>query len=163
MVDALAELRDIHLPLPVHPWWPLAPGYFLVMIISLIFLISIFFIYRLHRHSKRIKKAALQKLSLLSINHQSGTLPANDVAANINILLKQVALSYYPRTTVASLEGEDWLLFLSNTSKKLDFDGVRKALLHLPYARHQNTEEDLTKLFIVTRGWIQQRSRPCSS
>ncbi len=163
MVD-LSELRDIHLPAPIHPWWPLAPGYLILLFVTLSLGIVLIFFYRKKRLVRQIKKAALKTLETLVTQYQSGQQSAHESAAQVNVLLKQIALLYYPRSTVAALEGDAWILFLSKTSKKLDFHTAQEAILIMPYSQHPPTSDaHLTTLFVLTKKWIKQRRRPCLS
>ncbi|KTD11643.1 hypothetical protein Lgra_1101 [Legionella gratiana] len=157
--DPLAQLKDIHLPTPIG-WWPLAPGWYVV--IALIVLISIFISYRIYtnyRHAKA-KKHAL----LLLMNYQKQYEKERNVAlasAHISELLRRVALAYYPREEVASLHGEDWLRFLNETGKGIDFNLVRNMLLDAPFKTDQTL--DLNPLFNTAQLWIKQRRVPCSN
>jgi hypothetical protein len=81
------------------------------------------------------------------------------MAARISELLKRVALVYFPRSRVASLQGEAWIDFLSHTGKKLDFNAVRDELIEAPY--QPNSSCDLNLLFKISRLWITQRRGSC--
>lgn len=157
--DPLAQLKDIHLPTPIS-WWPLAPGWYAV--ITLIVFLCIFILYRFYKnycHAKA-KKHAL----ILLTHYQKHYEKEGDVAwtsAHISELLRRVALAYYPREKVASLHGEDWLLFLNETSKGVDFTLVKEMLLDAPFKTNQSM--DLTPLFNAAQLWIKQRSIPCSN
>ncbi|KTC92115.1 DUF4381 domain-containing protein [Legionella cincinnatiensis] len=157
--DPLAQLKDIHLPTPIG-WWPLAPGWYLV--IALIVLISIFifyYIYKNHRHAKA-KNYAL----ILLMNYQMEYEKEQNVAltsARISELLRRVALAYYPREKVASLHGKEWLHFLNETGKEIDFNLVKDMLLDAPFKTGQTM--DLNPLFNTARLWIKQRRVPCSN
>jgi hypothetical protein len=153
----LAQLRDIHLPGAIG-WWPLAPGWYVLATLSMVALITIiFFIHRYHSNSR----ARRQALRLLTVFQQQYQRDANGslAAARVSELLKRVSLAYFPRASVASLQGESWLGFLNSTATGLDFNGVRTELLDMPY---QSTRDcDLHQLFIIARAWIKQRRGPC--
>ena len=155
--DALARLRDIHSPLPVG-WWPLAPGWYLLAILLLAAVITVIFLFSRHYLNGRARRQALRLLATYQQMHQQN---ANSQlsAARISELLKRVALVYFPRTTVASLQGDAWIMFLNDTSKGLDFKGVRTELLDVPYQPMLNC--DLNLLFNLARAWINQRRGPC--
>lgn len=153
----LAKLRDIHLPEPVG-WWPLAPGWYLLAILSIVSLITIiFFLWRYYSNGRARRHA----LSLLATFQQQYERDANSQlsAARVSELLKRVALVYFPREKVAGLQGESWILFLNTTATGLDFNSVRKELLEVPY--HSMRSGDLDALFIIARAWISQRRGPC--
>ena len=155
----LTQLRDIHLPTPVG-WWPLAPGWYgLAILVLVIVLILVFYISRSYLNG-RAKRQALCLLTNYEQQHQR--LPNSQITtARISELLKRVALVYFPREDVASLQGERWLAFLNKTGKRLDFNQVRTALLEQPYQPPQAGNNDLQLLFSMARTWIGQRGAPC--
>lgn len=164
-VPELAQLRDIHMPLPIN-WWPLAPrGYCLLLVLLL--LGGLLWIYgRRYYQNGRAKRAALQLLSQYRLASQQQD--SQMTCAQVSMLLRRVALAYYPRKEVASLQGDDWILFLNKTAnrvrwgRKLDFNRVRKELLQLPYCpTHQPNQ--LPLLLRMAAIWIKRRGRMCSS
>jgi hypothetical protein len=80
-------------------------------------------------------------------------------SARISELLKRVALVYYPREQVASLVGDEWIAFLNETGRQLDFNLVSVLLVECPY--RPSTEHDLLPLFHLAQQWIKQRSGRC--
>ncbi len=153
----LAQLRDIHLPKPIG-WWPLAPGwYWLAVLILMLFMTGIFFITR-HYINGRAKRQALHLLASYQYQYQRD-LNAPSTAARLSELLKRVALVYFPRTKVASLQGEEWIAFLNSTSKGLDFEKVRTELLDMPY--QPSLSNDLNLFIKMVRNWIKQRRGRC--
>lgn len=161
MIDALKDLHDIHMPPPVHLWWPPAPGILVLLVLFFLMLVYATWLFYT-RKARSIKKAALRELATLqSALDTNQTAP--HVAGQISVLLKQVALLYYPRAEVAALEGEAWILFLSKTAKNVDFSCVRESLLELPYSREIGSKQELDILFALTRRWIKQRSHKCLS
>ena len=128
---ALSQLHDIHMPQRIQ-WWPLAPGWYLLafLVVALLTLCA-FFLY--HYYVKgRAKRQALHLLTRYQKEYQS-EMNSQISAANLSLLLKRVALAYYPRETVASLQGDEWIIFLNQSSKKIDFEDVRAELLEMPY------------------------------
>lgn len=154
----LAQLKDIRLPETVGSW-PMAYGWYLLMILSL--MILAFLMYILYRSFKRaqIKRQALSLLKAYETQHQQDKNSAF-MCARVSELLKRVALVYFPREQVAALSGEKWVQFLNQTGKQLDFDSVYEELIEMPY-RDQSGFHDLSKLFKLSRQWISQRKRPC--
>lgn len=153
----LEELRDIHLPQPIG-WWPLAPGwYFLAALIILLIILAIFFLRRYYLNSCAKREA----LALLKTYHNVYELDQNSQlsSAQVSELLKRVALSYFSRAEVASLQGDAWILFLNKTAKKLNFEEIRAELLEMPYQPRKDC--DLTLLFNMAKQWISQRRGPC--
>lgn len=157
--QALAKLHDIHLPEPIG-WWPLAPGWYLLLLIALIVLGLVIYLVRRSHKNKRAKRQALELLQRYELEYQKD---ANSQQSSMRVseLLRRVALAYYPREEVASLQGEAWLAFLTKTSKGIDFNVLSNYLLALPYQPAK--EVDLGPLFFNARRWIKQRGIPCSN
>lgn len=157
--ELLKQLHDIHLP-PALTMWPLAPGWYVVLgMISIAMMACIVGGWRWYQHGK-VKRAALRLLRQYEKQYYQ-TSNAQQASAEINELLKRVALAYFPRQDVAQLCGKDWLLFLNQTSRELDFMPAEAALLRYPYQKEATG--DLRPTLHLARAWIQQRGVPCSS
>lgn len=155
--QALEKLRDIHAPAPVG-WWPLAPGWYLLLVMLILAVCGILFFVLRRVANSRAKRQALQLL--LSYEQQYQQVPNSQLTtAHVSELLRRVALVYFPREAVAGLQGEAWIMFLNNTSKGLDFSKVYHELLEMPY--QPKTSGDLQALFRLARTWISQRRGPC--
>lgn len=153
----LAQLRDIHLPHPIE-WWPLAIGWFALIALACIAIMSFIFFTRRHYNHNRHKQFALNLLDIYQNDYKQ---QANSQlsSAQLSELLKRVALVYYPRKEVASLQGQAWIDFLTQTSKNVDFNTIRDLLLALPYQSPK--DRDVTPLFNAAKRWIKQRRGQC--
>lgn len=142
----LSHLADVVQPAPV-PWWPPAPGWWIIgaaFLISLLIL-SLAALLRYRRNAYR--RAALAELSALS--------PATDPesAAKISAILKRVALVSYPRTDVARLSGSAWLAFLDGAGATHDFtESPAAQLVTAPYSG-QLREGD--RVLAVAQDWVR--------
>ncbi|MBA2710697.1 MAG: DUF4381 domain-containing protein [Tatlockia sp.] len=153
----LAKLHDIHLPEAIG-WWPLAEGWYLLFLLVLIIIcLASYYANRFHKNGKA-KREALRLLKIYEQEYHSGA-DSQTISMKISELLRRVALVYFPRKEVAGLQGQAWLNFLSQTSKKIDFNSIEEYLLALPYQPSKNI--DLKPLFCRARGWIKQRGKPC--
>lgn len=143
-------LRDIHLPDPIG-WWPMAPGWWLLLISVLGLLITAVWLWRaLTRQS--LKKIARRELNTLQERYD---LSAADKVRQLSILLRRISISAYPRAEVASLTGNAWLGFLENHLKDRRFlQGPGRLLAEAPYRPVQ--EIDLGPLFRLCREWIER-------
>ena len=150
---ALASLRDIHLPNALS-LWPLAPGYYvIILLIALISLTALLTFYYFQQNLAK-REALTQLNEVLSSyerdhNHQAAIL-------GVSMLLKRVALAYYPRENVASLHTIAWVNFLETHSKKLDFSKVKNILIKGPYQIHY-IDNSIPELFTLAKQWIKQR------
>ncbi|SMY35174.1 DUF4381 domain-containing protein [Photobacterium andalusiense] len=95
-------LADIHLH-SAPSYWPLPWGWWVVIIVTLIVIIATGYHYRRRCQHFAAKQEAIKILKTLQ--------PDAGLTA-INTLLKQAALSYFPRSIVAPLTGIQWLVFL---------------------------------------------------
>ena len=157
--DALSTLRDIHLPHSISQW-PLAPGWYLIAVLVISLLATLVFFVRKAYTFARPKREALRLLTNYQNSYESD-MNSQVTSAQISLLLKRVALAYFPREKVASLQGDDWIFFLNQTAKKVNFEEVRAELIEMPYQSPKDC--DLGLLFEMTRQWIRQRRVLCLS
>jgi len=95
----LDQLKDIHLPEPVHNY-PIAFGWWLLLACLLISIIYFVIKWQRRRRLSKAKRLALSQLK-----------NATD-ADQIVTLLKWAAFQYFPRQQIASLHGKQLLDFL---------------------------------------------------
>jgi len=149
--QVLNALRDIHLPKAIG-FWPPAPGW--VVLAGLTVTASALLIYFLQRRWQKAKAGKIALQELVVLQQQSYEMPPTELAANIAILLRRVALSYYLRADIAALQGEAWLHFLDKTGKTQAFTQHRHLLLKVPYKKH--TKNEVSILFTLARRWIKR-------
>lgn len=127
--DAL-PLQDIHLAEHAG-YWPLAPGWWILI---LCIPLAIWMIVRF-RQRVSIKKRQVQIAAMIApLEQKLITEPSNEVIAELNTLLRQIAVNYYPRSDLASLTGDKWLTFLDTTGETNGFSqGAGKILGSAPY------------------------------
>ncbi|WP_432453483.1 MULTISPECIES: DUF4381 domain-containing protein [unclassified Agarivorans] len=101
--NPLAALKDIILPSQLETGLP-AVGWWLVAGLSLVVLALLLFISWRYWTLTSTRRTALRELK---------SYPSIDLV-QLNILMKRVALSYFPRHQVASLTGQAWLAFLDS-------------------------------------------------
>lgn len=155
--DPLAQLKDIHLPDPIG-WWPLAPVWYLLMILIVLLIFACTFkLYQRHLNA-RAKYRALDLLNKYQEYYEKDNNAAL-ASARISELLRRVALVYYPREEVASLHGDAWVEFLNRTAKGIDFNPVKSMLLESPFKSAETVS--LKPLFRSAEQWIKQRRVPC--
>jgi hypothetical protein len=145
-------LRDLHLPEAIS-WWPLAPGWWVVIGIALLgigFLIRAWLRTRARGAARRY---ALRQLDGLVQQYDENKDPIA-FGANLSELLRRTMLAYAPRLDVAGLTGEEWLQWLDQGLAKPVFsDGPGRQILDLPY-RNPNTElprSDMDRLVAAVR------------
>ena len=138
-------LRDLHLPEAIG-WWPLAPGWWVVVALALVACGYLLRLYLEKRSRGAARRHALQELSRLTAEFERhGDVIAFSSA--MSELLRRTMLAYAPRSEVAGLTGDEWLAWLDRDLDRPRFqaDAGRK-LLELPYRR---PGDDLSALDLV--------------
>jgi len=111
---AALDIRDIHLPEPVS-WWPVAPGWWLLIATMLLLLVFIFIARKIYR-SRQLKRDIASELE----NIKQRYLLSNDksqLAKSLSVLLRRASITFYPATDIAGLTGERWLAYLDETGR----------------------------------------------
>lgn len=136
---SLDRLHDIVLPPPV-PWWPLAPGWYVLGVVVLLLLLALAFRAWLRRRRTAYRREALRSLRT-----------ANDVA-EIAMLLRRTALAEFPREEIAVLHGDAWADWLSARSREPMPPLLRGQLTTGAYSADATT--NLEALRAWTARWI---------
>ena len=151
-------LRDIHLPPPVS-WWPLAVGWWIVLVLVLSVIGFCVWLY-LRRRRRRLSAAYLAKIELSGL--RARYLQHEDVrllASEISVLLRRMSISAYPREESASLTGERWLQHLDRPLPEKPFSsGPGRILIEAPYRRHSRIDE-IDPLIKLCETWIDAVAR----
>lgn len=158
------QLRDIHLPADLA-WWPLAPGWWVLLGLLIAITLSVIFIYRYWQGRKLLRAASLE----LNRIKTSYTQQADDrlLVQEVSIWLRRVCLSCYPRAEVAGLTGESWLAFLDQQlardkhAQRFNSD-TGQVLIRGPY--QQATRVNADGLLALCQHWLKylprNRKRP---
>lgn len=129
--------------MPEGPGWWILSGW-LVLMIAIIVQVLV-----AHHRRNRYRREAMQVLTVIEASANDDPLAA---ATSIAALLKQTALAVYPRTEIASLHGEDWARFLSESASN-DAE-VGRSAMDLATASYQ-PGADGRKLVSPARRWIR--------
>jgi hypothetical protein len=143
---SLENLHDLVMPVPV-PWWPPAPGWFIVSAV-LVMVLGWWLI----RAIQQWQSNSYRREALVLLGKIDGS------GAELPILIKRVALSAYPRERVASLTGEEWLAFLDQTGHTDAFTtGAGRWLARVAYEPQLTASlstSELNGLLTAVRDWI---------
>ncbi len=152
-VSPLDQLADIHLPDSVS-WWPIAPGWWILLTLLIITLIGCFIWHR-RKQQNYYRVIAQQELAAIYTQYQQ----TQDAAAylhSLSVILRRTAITAYPHTFNASIKGTDWLNWLdavcpANNEK---FSGsVGHYLLSSAYQK--NPQVDAAALYQLSEQWIK--------
>ena len=117
-MNPLDQLQPLIAP-PAIPWWPPAPGWWLLAIITPLLAWGLWRLLRkLPKKRKQgrdelpldpLRQAALAELAALSKPYDQ---PAGPWLQQLNALLKRLCRSHYPQSNCHTLNGRAWLAFL---------------------------------------------------
>jgi hypothetical protein len=116
---SLDNLRDIVVPEPPS-FWPPAPEVWLLLVLVSAAVGILFYQRRRWRRANAYRRAGMALLDGAGTLHE------------ISAILKRVALAAFPREQVASLYGEEWGAFLSQTCGRRDFSALVQAASDSP-------------------------------
>jgi hypothetical protein len=136
---SLDRLHDIITP-PAVPWWPPAPGWYVLGAIILVLLLVIVLRSWLHWRANAYRREALRALEA-----------ASDPAA-ISALLRRTALAESARSEIAVLQGNSWVDWLSARSPEPVTPALREQLVQGPYA--PGVQSDPAALRAWAARWI---------
>lgn len=136
----LDRLHDLVLP-PAVPWWPLAPGWYLVLALALV--VAAWGALRVWKHWQlnAYRREAMRELALL------------ESSAAIAELLRRSALAIAPRTEIAEKTGSAWLDWLTAQFPEPMPDTVRMQLTVGVYDP-SHTSQELSILRNYAGRWI---------
>jgi hypothetical protein len=151
----LEALRDIHLPSEAISWWPLAPGWWILIGVSAMLLcVSTFGLYLRRR---TVRHAALKEVDAL--RQQFGKDPSNllHLATDLSVLLHRITLKQNG-AEIATQSGHEWAAFLSEGEKGMVPD-LATFLTQAPYAAQvSDLDPSPTQLLDAVELWIRRHA-----
>lgn len=151
------KLHDIHLPASPD-LWPPAVGWWILLTFFIIASFLLSRITRQRRAQEKQHKVILNKLT--SLENVLKNKPSNEALAKINTLLRQLAISHYPRDEIASLTGGDWLYFLDQSGKTQGFSqGAGRILVDAPYRSGELQNLNIEEFIPLIRSWVSKLNK----
>ncbi len=150
MPDASADLSRLHdlAPLEAVPWWPLAPGWIVLLGLALVSLgFGCVRAWRSWR-ANAYRREALRAL-----------VAAEDTPA-VAAVLRRAALAIAPREEVAGLRGRAWVDWLERRVAQPPAEPVREALAGAIYAPAAGREAEAA-VRAFAEDWISTHCRQC--
>lgn len=135
-------LRGLHLPEAIG-WWPLAPGWWILMAVLLVGAGLLIRAWLRHRAYTAARRRALKQLEQSRSAYAYHGNPVT-LGAEVSELLRRTMLAYAPRAQVAGLTGDAWLAWLDRDLDQPRFrEGAGRRLLDLPYRNPEMPGDDL--------------------
>jgi hypothetical protein len=151
------DLRDIHLPEPVS-WWPLAPGWWL-LIAAILFALVVIYISRKIYLSRQLKRDIVAELEKIKQQFRTSN-NKSQLAKSLSILLRRASITFYPANDIAGLTGERWLAYLDATGDHARnatafHSETGKVLLSAPYLPEKtDLDFDAQALVQLCESWL---------
>jgi len=156
--NPLDNLRDIHLPGAIG-YWPLAPGWWILIILSLALLFWLGWQLRrryLKNNLLRVSLAHYTKLEHDYLQHQD----PQQLIKQYSSLLRRVAMARFSRAKVASLTGASWLKFLDEKANSSLFaNEIGQLLVDGPYQQSSPEPNNMDELSIAIKTWLKAVAR----
>ncbi len=149
----LAQLYDIK-GLDWIDWWPLAPGWWVVLAAVAIAVGALY--WRRRAYYRSWKGEAWLALGVLEARLTAGS--TQQIAAALSTLLRRVAMQSFSRAECAGLEGMNWLRWLAAKDPGR-FNWVERgtALIEAPYAPQGRavSSQSLKPLIAAAKRWVK--------
>jgi hypothetical protein len=146
--ELLSQLRDIQ-SAPEAPFWPPAPGWWILAVGLLAVLVWAGRALRRQALARRRRRDLLERLGSLRQEHDPDQEPQAWLAG-VNRLLKVTAMRAFPDQAPAVLRGTEWTAFLGAESDPEAF----AALAAGPYEPHPRF--DAAALERAAEGWLRR-------
>jgi len=154
----LDNLHDI-IPLEPPPFWPPAPGWYVVAFATSVALVWLAVTWYLKWKENRYRREALAELDRIEQRATDASVKGVTLR-KLPELVKRTALAAYSRETVAPLTGLKWMGFLDKTLSTTEFtNGPGQLLLQISYRNHEALDElsaaQTAPLLALLRTWIK--------
>lgn len=146
--DQILPLDPLVLP-PAPSWFPFAWGWWASLAIVFFSIILTLMILKNRKQYRKAKRTALA----LFDHPVSAHTPSSALE-----LLRQAALVYYPRNTIASLNGQEWYQFLDQQLGEARFMPKLEQWQSALYQRQ--TSDDNAQLIMDCRDWVERALPP---
>jgi hypothetical protein len=156
MNPLVQDLRDIR-GLDPGPWWPPAPGWWLVLLGSLALAAAVLVVWRWWRDWAPGSWQADARRQLRALEDRLRWADARTATAELSELLRRIAMARLGRRACAGLVGEAWLEWLERHDPQgFPWRREGRPLIELPYAppRQRAGGEHLEPLLRATRAWL---------
>lgn len=146
-------LADIHLP-ETPGVWPLAWGWWLAIVLTLIAVAYLAMVIFKRRRQNVARREALNRLAVLK---------SPDDFNQLNLLLRQVAMSYHSRAEVAGLTGQPWLSFLDQHLEERDrgFISLSEVWQQGLFSPAPLEKEQFAMCYQQAKKWIRKANFHC--
>lgn len=154
--ELLNQLHDIQLPDPIG-WWPLAYTWWIMIFVLFSILMGVLWYYLDMKRRNAYRVNATRELNQIRHDQYSGDTVK---IAQINRLLKQVALTAYGRKRTAILQSQNWTTFLHETCSYIKQPDNLKEIIEMGYegpaaVSYKDTNQAVDQLHAYALKWVK--------
>lgn len=139
-------------------WWPLAPGWWVIITIVLLMVIRFIFSYLRRLAYKRTWQYKIFE-ELIQMQKELNNENASEIVVKLSEILRRVLMYKYSRIECAGLVGDAWLKWLTKKDQnKFDWEKHGKLLTGAAYAppgKEKISPQELNKLLDATKKWVE--------
>jgi hypothetical protein len=149
-------LRDIH-GLDAVPWWPLAPGWWLLAGLLALLIAAVVGRYWLLYNGPWVGWRGDARRQLRALKKALPVADPRDIAGRLSELLRRIAMAHSGRRETAGLTDKDWLQWLATQDNSgFDWEQRGQLLLTAPYMPPALAvaQDELSALIVAARHWI---------
>jgi len=153
VAELLSQVREIHVP--VLGWWPPAPGWWIVVLLSLaVITVALYISLRRASGFRWVTDAELE-LAEIEQRFKSGEANASKTTAAVSVLMRRSAIAGLGRSRVARATGGDWLKLVEEFGGGEGFKAAQlQQLVSAPYRAEQLTDAQVAQLIHGCRTWL---------
>jgi len=156
METGMPVLRDIH-GLDAVPWWPIAPGWWLLTGLLALLVLAAAGRYWLLYHGPWIGWRGDARRQLRALKKSLPVEDPHSIADRLSELLRRIAMAHKGRREAAGLTGDDWLQWLATQDNSgFDWEQRGQLLLTAPYMPPALAvaRDELAALIVAARHWV---------
>jgi hypothetical protein len=149
-------LRDIH-GLDAVPWWPIAPGWWLIAGLMALLIVAAAGRYWLLYHGPWVGWRGDARRQLRTLKKTLPVADPRDIAGRLSELLRRIAMAHSGRREAAGLTDQEWLQWLATQDNSgFDWEQRGQLLLTAPYMPPALAvaKDELSALIVAARRWI---------
>ena len=154
--QTLLPLKELKLPDAIS-WWPLAPGWWILLVLVIGLLFCAIFLLRKWWLSNQDRRETLRLLKSVYAQWQAGG-RSQEYILQVNTALKCFCRDRFPEAL--SLSGESWINFLNRRAGITLFDGdIAKALAQGAYMPEQDDRQiPAQQIMQASLSWLKKAS-----
>ena len=158
METGMPVLRDIH-GLDAVPWWPIAPGWWLLTGLLALLVVAAAGRYWLLYHGPWIGWRGDARRQLRALKKSLPVEDPHSIADRLSELLRRIAMAHKGRREAAGLTGDDWLHWLATQDNSgFDWEQRGRLLLTAPYMPPtlEVARNELGAIITAARRWVDK-------